>query len=78
VTVAVTNIVGLAPSTCYSNQDYITLQMLKPDGTTLASRTMTQCGGSLGASLSVTGTHTILIDVRYGTSGSLTLTLTSP
>jgi YD repeat-containing protein len=52
------------------------VSILKPDGTTLASKTVTTSGGSLNPpALLVSGTYTIVVDPASANTGSLTLTL---
>jgi YD repeat-containing protein len=57
-----------------------TVSLLKPDGTTLVSTTISTSGGSLDptTTLPTTGTYTIVVDPIGLTTGSMTLTLTSP
>lgn len=54
--------------------------MLKPDGTTLVSTSISTSGGSLDptTALPTTGTYTIVVDPTGLATGSMTLTLTSP
>lgn len=56
------------------------VSMLKPDGTTLVSTTVSTSGGSLDptTTLPVTGTYTIVVDPTGLSTGNMTLTLTSP
>lgn len=56
-----------------------TVSMLKPDGTTLASNTISTSGGSLDptTTLPTTGTYTIVVDPLSNYTGSMTLTLSS-
>lgn len=56
------------------------VSMLKPDGTTLVSTTVSTSGGSLDptTTLPVTGTYTIVVDPTGLATGNMTLTLTSP
>ena len=57
-----------------------TVSWLKPDGTTLASATITTAGGSLDPSLALptSGTYTIVVDPMSVNTGTVTLTLSSP
>lgn len=57
-----------------------TVSLLKPDGTTLASTSISTSGGSLDptTTLPTTGTYTIVVDPDGLATGSMTLTLTSP
>ncbi len=57
-----------------------TVSWLKPDGTTLASATITTAGGSLDSSLALptTGTYTIVVDPMSVNTGTVTLALSSP
>ena len=57
-----------------------TVSLLKPDGTTLVSTSITTTGGSLDPTtmLPTTGTYTIVVDPIGLATGSMTLTLTSP
>jgi hypothetical protein len=55
----------------------VAVYILKPDGTTQASFTVGTCGGTLNTTLTVSGTHTILVDAGGGEAGSLTLTLSN-
>jgi hypothetical protein len=68
---------SLSPS-CNSWDAAITLAILKPDGTTLATTTATQCGNRVNVQLPVTGTYTAYVDVALGRSGTLTVTLSNP
>ncbi|NOT24138.1 MAG: RHS repeat protein [Nitrospiraceae bacterium] len=56
-----------------------TVSMLKPDGTTLVSTSISTSGGSLDptTALPTTGTYTIVVDPTSTYTGSLTLTLSS-
>ena len=56
-----------------------TVSMLKPDGTTLVSTTISTNGGSLDptTTLPTTGTYTIVVDPGSTYTGSMTLTLSS-
>lgn len=56
------------------------VSMLKPDGTTLVSTTISTSGGSLDptTTLPISGTYTIVVDPTGLATGSMTLTLTSP
>ena len=56
------------------------VSMLKPDGTTLVSTTVSTSGGSLDptTTLPTTGTYTIVVDPTGLATGNMTLTLTSP
>lgn len=57
-----------------------TVSMLKPDGTTLVSTSVSTTGGSLDptTTLPTTGTYTIVVDPTGLAIGNMTLTLTSP
>ncbi len=57
-----------------------TVSWLKPDGTTLASATITTAGGSLDPSIALptSGTYTIIVDPMSVNTGTVTLTLSSP
>ena len=57
-----------------------TVSMLKPDGTTLVSTSIGTGGGSLDptTTLPTIGTYTIIVDPSGLSTGSMTLTLTSP
>lgn len=57
-----------------------TVSLLKPDGTTLVSTSISTSGGSLDptTALPTTGTYTIVVDPTGLATGSMTLTLTSP
>lgn len=57
-----------------------TVSLLKPDGTTLVSTSVSTSGGSLDptTALPTTGTYTIVVDPTGLATGSMTLTLTSP
>lgn len=56
------------------------VSLLKPDGTTLVSTTISTSGGSLDPTtvLPTTGTYTIVVDPTGLATGAMTLTLTSP
>lgn len=56
------------------------VSLLKPDGTTLVSTTISTSGGSLDptTTLPTTGTYTIVVDPTGLATGAMTLTLTSP
>lgn len=56
-----------------------TVSMLKPDGTTLVSTTISTAGGSLDptTALPTTGTYTIVVDPGSTYTGSMTLTLSA-
>ena len=56
-----------------------TVSMLKPDGTTLVSTTISTSGGSLDptTTLPTTGTYTIVVDPGSTYTGSMTLTLSA-
>jgi RHS repeat-associated protein len=54
---------------------FIGLSVFKPDGTTLASRTMTGTGSLALAALPVAGTYEILVDPTAGQTGSTTVAL---
>ena len=57
-----------------------TVSLLKPDGTTLVSNSISTSGGSLDptTALPTTGTYTIVVDPSGLATGNMTLTLTSP
>ncbi|WHZ29952.1 MAG: hypothetical protein OJF51_004754 [Nitrospira sp.] len=57
-----------------------TVSMLKPDGTTLVSTSISTAGGSLDPTtvLPTTGTYMIVVDPVGLATGNMTLTLTSP
>lgn len=56
-----------------------TLAILRPDGTTLASRTVSTSGGLLEpVSLPVTGTYAVLLNPSSTSTGNTTLTLHNP
>ncbi len=52
------------------------VSILKPDGTTLASSTFGNGGGTISATLPTTGTYTIVVDPQSSYTGSATLRLT--
>ncbi|OQW62894.1 MAG: hypothetical protein BVN28_04885 [Nitrospira sp. ST-bin4] len=56
-----------------------TVSILKPDGTTLVSNTISTAGGSVDptTALPTTGTYTIVVDPTSTYTGSMTLTLSS-
>jgi YD repeat-containing protein len=56
-----------------------TISLLKPDGTTLVSNTISTAGGSVDptTALSTTGTYTIVVDPVSTYTGSMTLTLSA-
>src|SRR5207237_245914 len=69
---------SLAP-TCNSwDGQTITLAILKPDGTTLASTTSTLCGNHVNAQLPTAGTYAVYVDVANARTGTLTVTLSQP
>jgi hypothetical protein len=53
----------------------IVVSLVKPDGTTLASKTIGRNGGVLPAQLPVAGTYSIAVDPGGAATGSITLTL---
>ncbi len=57
-----------------------TVSLLKPDGSTLVSTSISTTGGSLDptTALPTTGTYTIVVDPIGLATGNMTLTLTSP
>ena len=57
-----------------------TVSLLKPDGTTLVSNSISTSGGSLDptTALPTTGTYTIVVDPSGLATGNMTLTLTAP
>lgn len=57
-----------------------TVSLLKPDGSTLVSTSISTTGGSLDptTALPTTGTYTIVVDPVGLATGNMTLTLTSP
>ncbi len=68
---------SLAPTTCYSWDVYLTLAILKPDGTTVSSIGL-PCGGDRDVQLPVAGMYTVLVQTIQGRSGTLTLTSSTP
>ncbi len=58
---------------------YVTVKLLKPDGTQLTSSTSSGASFNLATqTLPTTGTYTVLVDPYLGNIGSLTITLTNP
>ena len=78
LTVAVTNIDGLSFDCSGFSAADVKLTILKPDGTTQVTRSMSKCGLTLPTLPTMTGTHTVVIDATAGRGGSLTLAVTSP
>jgi hypothetical protein len=74
VDVAVTDIVGFSPDCSGFSAADVTLKILKPDGGTLATQSMSRCGGDLDVRLPISGTYTVVVDAVGGRSGSLTVT----
>jgi len=69
---------GVTLSAANSTLDCPTVAILKPDGSTLASRLYCGASGSLGSqTLPSTGSYTALVDTS-DKAGSVTLNLTSP
>jgi large repetitive protein len=78
ITFAVSGIsASLAPG-CQQWFQYITVSIVKADGSTLTSGTLTQCGGDLDVQLPVAGTYAAVVDTLYPAEGSLTVTLSDP
>jgi RHS repeat-associated protein len=61
-----------------STTGWVNVTIKKPDGSTLASATVTGASGSITATLPVKGTFTIVVDPIGAATGSVTLTLTDP
>jgi RHS repeat-associated protein len=61
-----------------STTGWVNVTIKKPDGSTLASATVTGASGSITATLPVNGTYTIVVDPIGTAIGSVTLTLTDP
>jgi YD repeat-containing protein len=78
VSLAASDIVGLSPDCTTTHANDVTLSILKPDGTVLATRGVGLCGEDLDVELPVTGTYTVTLDVKLWRSGSLALTLSQP
>jgi hypothetical protein len=77
VSVGINNIsTSLAPD-CFGNPTYLTLTILKPDGTTLGTTAMCNKAGDLDVQLPATGTYTVLVKTVQGRAGMLTLTLST-
>ncbi len=58
---------------------YVTVKLLKPDGTQLTSSTLSTASFDLATqTLPTTGTYTVLVDPYQGNTGSLTVTVTNP
>jgi len=61
-----------------STNGWVSVAIKKPDGSNLASATVTGASGSITATLPVNGTYTIVVDPIGAATGSVTLTLTDP
>ncbi|HXH82155.1 MAG TPA: IPT/TIG domain-containing protein [Candidatus Tectomicrobia bacterium] len=74
VSVGIGSITGFAIGCCQP----LSLSILRPDGTAVASRTLGTSGGDLDVVLPIDGTYTVLIDAPMPVAGTLTVALTGP